>query len=77
MFPVLSAAPVPLIGVLMTSFPLAFSAGIETLGALPKAPDTLTAPFGLAAAGDPDEPQPARTAQAASGTSSAAAMRRM
>jgi hypothetical protein len=65
-----------LIGVLMARLVLAFSAGMVTFGVLLKVPVTLTAAFEFAA-DEPDDPHPARTAQAASGTSRAAAMRRM
>src|SRR6266436_1053118 len=75
-FPVFRASPVPLMGVLMTSFELAFCVGIVTLGVLSKEPETLTEAL-ASAADEPDDPQPARTAQAASGTSRAAAKRRI
>src|SRR5580700_11816135 len=75
LLPLASTAPVPLTGVLVTRFAVAFCAGIVTVGVLSKVPDTVTA--ALALAGELDELQPARTAQAASGTSRAAAKRRM
>src|ERR1022692_200965 len=64
--------------VLMSRAPLAFDAGILTVGVVPNAPVTATDPFGFDAVdGDDDDPQPARTMTARSGTESAAAMRRM
>src|SRR5215469_1101959 len=71
--PLLSVAPDPWIGVLMTRFVLAFSAGMVTFGVLPNEPFTETAALGLLG----DEPQPATTAQAASAARTAAAMRRI
>jgi hypothetical protein len=75
--------------VLITRLVLGLFFGTVTVGVLPKLPVTFTAallfaePAGAAEPpdpaelDDPDDPQPARTAQAASGTSKAAAMRRM
>src|SRR5882724_7055685 len=73
-----STWPVPLIGVVMSSFLLADWAGILTFGALPNEPETLTAAFGSEDDEPDDElPQPTRARAASSGTRSAAEMRRM
>src|ERR1041384_3714172 len=78
--PEVRAGPVPLIGVVMSSFVPAFSFGILTLGALPNVPETVTAELGSPVEPgerDEPEPQPTRARPASSGTISAAAMRRM
>ncbi len=69
-----SAGPLPWISVLIRRSLLACWAGMVTVGALPKAPDTVTDALGLL---DDDDPHPARAAAAVSETSSAAAIRRM
>ena len=70
------AGPLPWISVLMYRSVLAFSAGILTVGAVPKPPVAVTVALGLAGGGA-DEPQPARASAVASGSKSAAPMRRM
>src|SRR5580693_7274225 len=66
--------PLPVIGVVMASLLLAVAAGMCTTGALPNAPETVTAEFGSA---EPEEPQPTRARPASRGTTSAAEIRRM
>src|SRR5580693_7238712 len=66
--------PLPVIAVEMASLLLAVAAGMCTTGALPNAPETVTAELGSA---EPEEPQPTRARPASRGTTSAAEIRRM